>query len=438
MTRQYIGARYVPRFYEGSSGTDWTANTQYEPLTIVTRNGNSYTSKKPVPASVGAPESNPEYWASTGIYNAQVEQLQKDISNLADTVQEDISNLADTVQDNYDTLNAKIGRRRYVLIGDSYAWGELGGGVQGEGWPIGFKTYLGLSDTDCFVSAQGGTGFVGNTGTFISQLNALAPSVTDPDTITDVLVAGGYNDHGAAPSLIVTNINAFYVRARELFPNATMWCAFVGCSRDTGTTGTDIRQELKRAKASYVSTRAANTIKNIDLALNLNPTYYANDIIHFNNAGYKAMGEYLAERVTGGENSYAIFYSSAALSGVDGTTPPKSLPYWVTDDELMIWLEGTYAFGNSLPGGGSAPYNLAAIAAPFFGRRDIVAQAPAEGYCIKSGTYYPVRVGVAISAGKLVILNETLTGSGYFDFSGAANITFYPKQVLRFTLNDVV
>ena len=88
-TRQYIGARYVPKFYEGSNGTEWTANTAYEPLTIVTRNGNSYTSKKLVPASVGAPESYPDYWASTGIYNAQIEGIRTDLLNLETEYSED-------------------------------------------------------------------------------------------------------------------------------------------------------------------------------------------------------------------------------------------------------------------------------------------------------------------------------------------------------------
>lgn len=76
MEKQYIGARYVPLFYENSDGTaEWRANTIYEPLTIVTWNLNSYTSKKPVPASVGDPDSNPDYWVATGLYNAQVNAL---------------------------------------------------------------------------------------------------------------------------------------------------------------------------------------------------------------------------------------------------------------------------------------------------------------------------------------------------------------------------
>lgn len=94
MATQYIGARYVPKFFENSSGTsEWKPNTIYEPLTIVTRNGNSYTSKKIVEASVGAPENNPEYWVATGVYNAQFDELRQDIETVRDGYQEADSGL---------------------------------------------------------------------------------------------------------------------------------------------------------------------------------------------------------------------------------------------------------------------------------------------------------------------------------------------------------
>lgn len=87
--RQYIGARYVPVFFTNElGGTDWRANTQYEPLTIVTYNGNSYTSKQMVPAGIGAPDTNADYWASTGIFNAQVEEYRQQVLDLAETVEE--------------------------------------------------------------------------------------------------------------------------------------------------------------------------------------------------------------------------------------------------------------------------------------------------------------------------------------------------------------
>lgn len=81
---QYIGARYVPMFYNNSDNTaDWRPGVVYEPLTIVTYNGNSYTSRKPVPASIGNPSENPEYWASTGIYSEQVEEYRQEVEALA-------------------------------------------------------------------------------------------------------------------------------------------------------------------------------------------------------------------------------------------------------------------------------------------------------------------------------------------------------------------
>lgn len=75
--RQYIGARYVPKL-EG----EWTNNTEYEALTIVTYNNASYTSKIPVPANIGNPLDNPTYWVCTGNYNAQMAELQTNFSKI--------------------------------------------------------------------------------------------------------------------------------------------------------------------------------------------------------------------------------------------------------------------------------------------------------------------------------------------------------------------
>ena len=73
--KQYIGARYVPKF---ASPIEWAADTSYEALTIVTFNNASYTSKVQVPPTVGNPANNPQYWALTGNYNSQVEQYRQE------------------------------------------------------------------------------------------------------------------------------------------------------------------------------------------------------------------------------------------------------------------------------------------------------------------------------------------------------------------------
>ena len=74
-TTQYIGARYVPLFAEP---IEWDKTKQYEPLTIVTANGNSYTSRQFVPTGIEI--TNSAFWALTGNFNAQIEQYRKEVT----------------------------------------------------------------------------------------------------------------------------------------------------------------------------------------------------------------------------------------------------------------------------------------------------------------------------------------------------------------------
>ena len=74
----YVGARYVPKF---ANPLEWAENTAYEAMTVVSYNNNSYTSKIPVPSTIGNPADNSTYWALTGNYNAQVEQYRQETEN---------------------------------------------------------------------------------------------------------------------------------------------------------------------------------------------------------------------------------------------------------------------------------------------------------------------------------------------------------------------
>ena len=76
---EYIGARYVPVF-DG----DWDNTKEYEPLVIVSYQGNSYTSKTFVPKNTDI--NNTTYWALTGNYNAQVEAYRQEVARLSDDV----------------------------------------------------------------------------------------------------------------------------------------------------------------------------------------------------------------------------------------------------------------------------------------------------------------------------------------------------------------
>ena len=76
--REYIGARYVPKFMG-----EYSPTTEYEALCVVDDGlGTSYTSKIPTPA--GTPLTNTTYWALTGSLNGAILHLQDEIDDIND------------------------------------------------------------------------------------------------------------------------------------------------------------------------------------------------------------------------------------------------------------------------------------------------------------------------------------------------------------------
>ena len=122
MVKQYVGARYVPKF---ASPLEWAADTSYEALTIVTFNNASYTSKIQVPPTVGNPANNPKYWALTGNYNAQVELYRQETVNYNNDVQQYKSE-TDNVKIALDELAASVANNKHVVTFEDY-------GAKGDG-----------------------------------------------------------------------------------------------------------------------------------------------------------------------------------------------------------------------------------------------------------------------------------------------------------------
>ena len=73
----FVGNRYVPKL-DG----EWDNSKPYESLTIVQYQGNSFTSRQPVPSGIDI--SNRDYWVSTGNYNAQIEYYRRDVVKVKD------------------------------------------------------------------------------------------------------------------------------------------------------------------------------------------------------------------------------------------------------------------------------------------------------------------------------------------------------------------
>lgn len=116
---QYIGARYVPLFAEPFN---WDINKEYEPLTIVTNQGNSYTSRQFVPKGVDI--NNTTFWVSTGNYNAQIEQYRLEVEAMksrVDALTQAVDVVGETIVPLQTMLNeGKGGMLSLVYYADYY------------------------------------------------------------------------------------------------------------------------------------------------------------------------------------------------------------------------------------------------------------------------------------------------------------------------------
>lgn len=109
-TRQYIGARYVPKFYDNPNGTnDWVKGIPYEALTVVTYAGVMWISKIPVPSNIAEPNLNPEYWlaASMDGISSVVAQIKTNLDNTMADVETNTQNISENSENIEKIFNLK-------------------------------------------------------------------------------------------------------------------------------------------------------------------------------------------------------------------------------------------------------------------------------------------------------------------------------------------
>ena len=213
----YIGMRYVPKF---ATPANWDNSRDYEPLIIVTHEGASYTSKTYVPTGVDI--KNETYWALTGNYNAQVEKYREETEYAKKTIDSNTDRIANL--ENYVT------NRRYVFITDSYGDNNAGAlGYTGNTWVEFCCESLGITmGVDGFKIASAGAGFCISNNSFLSALQNNINSITNKDTITDIVVCGGCNDNGASNEVLTTAIRTFVDYCKTVFPIAKVSVGYIG------------------------------------------------------------------------------------------------------------------------------------------------------------------------------------------------------------------
>ena len=296
MERQYIGARYVPKFWDNGSGsTEWTPNIPYESMVVVTYMNNSYTSKVPVPATQVTPNIDTEHWALTGAYNAQVEQYRQETKNLGvevSTIKTDVNTL------NYDVDNLKkeipgIDNTKVLLIGDSLNLDN--------GWGAELANLANLNAT---IIGNGSAGFVSAGGTapytgmnMLQTVQAATQSMTEEDkkSYKYVVIGCGVNDYSADVDQLRTNVAAFFDFVKQNFINAKIFFfldhTFKPISAST--------------KAKYEAINEVALSKRIIVNTDLSVVCFDNiewnsDMVHMTPNGYKAYAKKIYNAINGG------------------------------------------------------------------------------------------------------------------------------------------
>lgn len=215
--RQYIGARYVPKFFDNPDGSnEWLEGIAYEALTVVTYAGNSFTSKIPVPANVGSPNLNQKYWVNTGTggggdLNALQTQVNKNTDNISDI--------------NSKLNDFAIEKKKYIFLSDSYGVTDYPS-TSGKTMMNLIAEYMGLSSDDFYQFPKGSCGFSRSDNNFNILLQENIANVANPEDITDIIVFGGANDQNNIVGNNVENsIKSFVDYCNTVCPNAKIGLA---------------------------------------------------------------------------------------------------------------------------------------------------------------------------------------------------------------------
>ena len=235
--------------------------------------------------------------------------------------------VAEKMFDN-DILNIKadinlIKNKNVIMIGDSYANRE-------NSWQDRLKSFIGLTNENCVMKRVSGTGFV-NTVDGQNFRTMVTNNISIPaEKVTDIIVCGGYNDHGYDNETQLTAIQNFLNTCKTTYPNAKVYIGFISWAKPGLTNYANIIGELQRTRNNYMLCSTyyskAYYLNNVEYALhsadNIDDSYFHPT----------ASGQYiLAYHIL---NSWLTGYtnvSTTSLNVTDGFTPATNIQFNTND-----------------------------------------------------------------------------------------------------------
>lgn len=217
-----------------------------------------------------------------------------------------------------DSIEESIGdvlARKFLFLGDSYYLGTASIAMTNEGWADFVIEFLGLTP-DQYVKASlddvvgiphaiATPGFSPSAGVhrsfktiLESCYNRIGQDVAE--TITDVVVAGGYND--IDKNDILDGISQYATFAKAAFPHAKLWCAEIGNAGGPLTYSTARQKLFTVVRPTYTMCNRYGMIyiDSAEYILDDSTQFLSNSPAHPTVAGYKLIGQAIGNALIGG------------------------------------------------------------------------------------------------------------------------------------------
>lgn len=334
MVRQYIGARYTPRFM----GTH-DATQAYEALDVVDNGtGTTYIARVPVPPNT--PLTDSDYWLVYGASSGAILDLQTRVGSIENTIpaiQSSILSIGGQVATNtgniannsaaitalntkVDTKLTDIKSRQWLFLGDSYDVIN-----PNTSWIDSAAFYMGIPSANWRKRSAGGYGFISTGASKTWQALLEAQPVAEAADITDLVICGGLNDMNYNETDIYNAMVSHKIFFESTFPKLKrVYIGFIGWAQITNH-----RTKLPGVMNSYKTSSIRlgwDYLNGVENILKYVPYLSNIDNAHPTDAGAIALAVGITDALKTG-------YCTTYNTGVTTYTPYTS---FVTGDDFNI------------------------------------------------------------------------------------------------------
>lgn len=415
---------------------EYDATAYYEKLNIVNYNDSIYMAKENV---YGENPSTSNKWEliGTGVTNEDV------LDAIQNTIEDSLTSesstkslsakqgkiLKDLVDSNKTETNRKLNRlinKKIVLIGDSYLEGYNPDGNV-TSWGTYFKEYIGIEQV--VMSFLGGSSFAGSKP-FTNLVNILAAD----DDVTDVIVAGGFNDRTFSKAQILTGMTSFKTACIAKFPNAKIHLAMIGWSSNP-----DYIYSLFNACLSYkenASKLGISFLSGTEYSMHDYFTMFASDLIHPTALGQQSIANSLVNAFLNGSTDTFLTYktvgieASGSCTAISGSTNNFSAE--LNNGIVQISSQGRIEFtinNVAYTAGGGTDIEVANITGGYIiGSAYKMCNIPVQYIVHGDGKYHKINGNLIFRNKKLYVNFADINseGNNYLSFTSIDSIQLFP------------